>query len=329
MSHSVSAGARAKSRIGLAAGLFFLAPLIAEFLLGNLPIKLLPALVVLAPMYGGGALLIRELVRRAGRGWPSIIVLALVYGIVEEAFTTQSLFNANYLHLNLHLLDAGYIPALGIGAWWTIFVLTLHTGWSISTSIALMEALAGAEASTPWLGRTGLAVTAVLFLLGAGINTVVGYRQDHFIASAPQLAATAAICVVLSMISFRIPARSGVAGRWAPSPWVAGALALAAGSAVLLIPKGWGWWAALAVLTVDLSVLGVVLFWSRSPGWGRQQILAVASGAALAYGWHAFIETPAVGHLDASVRIGNGIFALGALALSAAGAAKAGQRTPA
>src|SRR5271170_6870515 len=94
-----------KSRTALAAALFFISPLVAEFLLGNLPIKLLPALIVLAPMYGGGALLIRETVRRAGRGWPSIVVLGVGYGVFEEAFTTQSLFNPNYLHLNLHLLD--------------------------------------------------------------------------------------------------------------------------------------------------------------------------------------------------------------------------------
>ena len=47
-----------------ALALMFTAPLVAEFLLGNLPIKLLPALIVLAPMYGGGALLIREMARR-------------------------------------------------------------------------------------------------------------------------------------------------------------------------------------------------------------------------------------------------------------------------
>ena len=95
----------------------------AEFLLGNLPIKMLPVILILAPLYGGGALLIREVVRRAGRGWPSIVMLALAYGIVEEAYTTQSLFNPNYLKLNLHLLQPAYIPAIGMGAWWTIFVL--------------------------------------------------------------------------------------------------------------------------------------------------------------------------------------------------------------
>ena len=64
-----------------ALGLLFVAPLVAEFLLGNLPIKLLPALVVLAPMYGGGALLIREAVRRTGRGWPSVLLLGMAYAI--------------------------------------------------------------------------------------------------------------------------------------------------------------------------------------------------------------------------------------------------------
>src|SRR5438094_7564194 len=114
-----------------AIGLFFVAPLVAEFLLGNLPIKLLGALVILAPLYGGGALLIREVVRRTGRGWSSIFVLAFAYAVLEEAFTTQTLFNPDYLHLNMHLLQPAYIPVLGIGAWWTIFVLTLHTVWSI------------------------------------------------------------------------------------------------------------------------------------------------------------------------------------------------------
>src|SRR6202042_2013403 len=93
--------------------LFFLAPLVAEFLLGDLPINLLGALVVLAPMYGGGALLIREVVRRTGGGWPSIFVLGFAYAVFEEAFTTQTLFNPNYLHLNLHLFGTGLFSRTG------------------------------------------------------------------------------------------------------------------------------------------------------------------------------------------------------------------------
>lgn len=311
-----------RPRIRLAVGLFFLAPLIAEFLLGNLPIKMLPALIVLAPMYGGGALLIREIVRRAKRGWPSIVILGFTYAIVEEAFTTQSLFNPNYLSLNLHLLEPAYIPALGIGAWWTLFVLTLHACWSISTSIALMEALASDEADTPWLGRIGLTITVLVFILGASASTLIGYRQDHFLAPPTQLASAAVACVLLVVIAFRIPRRTTTSQQTVPSPWLLGTFTLLAGSGVLLVPKQWGWWAALAVLALDVLVLFTVLDWSRSSQWSMRDKLALASGAALAYAWHAFIENPAVGHMNTSVRIGNAIFASGAIVLIATAVAK-------
>src|SRR5689334_9120580 len=119
-------------RIGPAIGLFFLSPLVAEFLLGNLPITFLPAVLALAPLYGGGALLIRELVRRLGLGWPNILILGLAYAVLEEALTTQSLFNPDYA--DAHLLVDGYVPALGIAIPWTLYVLGLHVFWSVSAS---------------------------------------------------------------------------------------------------------------------------------------------------------------------------------------------------
>src|SRR5579863_7840894 len=167
-----------------ALGLFFLAPLVAEFLLGNMPITMLGLLAILAPVYGGGALLIRETVRRMGRGWASILVMALAYGILEEAFLDQTLFNPDFLGLHLHLLEPAFVPALGIGIWWTIFVLTLHTVWSITVPIALVEALVPERAAAPWLGNVGIAVTAVLFALAATAMTVSSVQRDahHFVA---------------------------------------------------------------------------------------------------------------------------------------------------
>jgi hypothetical protein len=54
-----------------------LSPLVAEFLLGKLPLTQLGALFVLAPLYGGGAVLIREVARRHGWGYPGVVLLAL------------------------------------------------------------------------------------------------------------------------------------------------------------------------------------------------------------------------------------------------------------
>ena len=88
-------------RLPAVLSLFILSPLIAEYLLGSMPMSMIAILPVMAAMYGSGAVLIREVVRRTGRGWPSMILLAIAYGLIEEGFVTQSLFNPNYLHLRL------------------------------------------------------------------------------------------------------------------------------------------------------------------------------------------------------------------------------------
>ena len=301
-----------------AIALFFIAPLVAEFLLGNLPIKLLGTLVILAPLYGGGALLIREVVRRTGRGWPSIIVLAFAYAVFEEAFTTQTLFNPNYLHLNLHLLAPAYIPALGIGGWWTIFVLTLHVVWSISTSIALVEALAPDRATTPWLGGIGLTVTGILFTLAAVASTRFEIKQDQFVASKAQFSWAAIVCMIAAVAAFRLPTRAiaRVPG-WIPSPWIVGAAALVAGSVFMMVPNTLGWLAVGVYVLLDLLVIRAISVLSHREGWNGQHRLALAGGAALTYAWHSFIQHPAVGQVETSTRIGNAVFTAGLIVLLA------------
>src|SRR5215471_3859763 len=150
--------------------LLVLAPLVAEFLLGDFSVRSLGLLLIFLPLYGGGALLIREVVRRTGRGWPSIVLLAVAYALVEEGFGTQSLFNPYYA--GQHLLAYGYVPALGTSPVWALFVLSIHVVWSISTPILIAEGLAGDRRTTPWLGRIGLAVVAALFVLGFAATTL-------------------------------------------------------------------------------------------------------------------------------------------------------------
>jgi len=299
-------------RVLPAVGLFFVAPLVAEYLLGDLSIAMLGALVILAPLYGGGALLIREIVRRSGRGWPSIFVLARAYAIFEEAFTTQTLFNPNYLGLNLHLLDHAYIPALGIGAWWTVFVLSLHTVWSISTSIGLIEAMVPHRANTPWLRTTGLSVVTVLFILAAVASGLLSVKQDraHFIASAAQFRWAGIIFAAVAGLAFVLPnpAPTG-ASRAAPSPWLAGVFALIASSLFLITPSQWGWMAVALDLALEVMAMVLISFWSRLSGWNGRHRLALAGGAALTYAWHAFLQNPAVGRAGVVLRIGNGVFA--------------------
>ncbi len=305
----------------VAAGLFFTAPLVAEFLLGIFPLKMLPALIVLAPMYGGAALLIRETVRRTERGWLSIAILGLVYGLIEEGFATQSLFNPNYLSMNMHLLQPAYIPQFGIGGLWTVYVLTLHVAWSIATPIALTEGLVPEKAGEPWLGRAGIVIAALLFIVGVAGVALISYKKDHFISSPMQFISTAMLCVALGIVAVRLP-RSRVASMhgWAPGPWLAGAIALAAGSAILVMPHTWNWGAVLAIVAIDLAICGLALLWGRRKGWGLSHRLALAAGAAWAYAWHSFLQGSVTGSSSLSMKISHTTFALGAVALIAAAA---------
>ncbi len=204
-------------------------------------------------------------------------------------------------------------------------MLTLHTAWSASTSIALVEAAVPDRAEVPWLGRIGLAVTALLFALGVFVSTRYQLKQDAFRASPAQLITAGVICVALVVVAFLLPRRSAVkTTARIPNPWVVAGVALVAGSAVLLTPDTWNWGAAAAILAIDFATAAAVLFWSRRTGWDMRHKLALASGAALAYGWHAFIQNPVVGKDAIMIRIGNVIFLLGAIALIAFAAKRTG-----
>jgi hypothetical protein len=287
-----------KRNIFAAITLFFVAPLVAEYLLGDLPLKLLPALIVLAPAYGGAAMLIRETARRTGRGWPTMLMLGGAYTLIGEGLVTQSLFNHDYLKMHMQLLDHAYIPALGIGGWWTLFMFNLHTFWSMGVSIALVEALFPAEAEAPWLGVVGDSVVALVFVFGSAANFGIGFKQNGFVASHAQLLSAAVLSVLLMVSAFLIPARSSrMAGGRAPSPWITGAVAFVLGMGVMYTQPKWGWAAVGALLAVDAVFLVLVRLFSRRTGWRALHTLSLAAGGALVYGIHAFSARPLVGGL--------------------------------
>jgi hypothetical protein len=302
-----------KRKISAVIALLFVAPLVAEYLLGDLPLKLLTALIVLAPAYGGGAVLIRDTARRAGRGWPTMLMLGAAYTLIGEGLVSQSLFNPDYMKKHWHLLYPAYIPSLGIGGWWTVFMFNLHTFWSMGVSIALVEALFPAEAEAPWLGRAGDSVVALVFVLGSAASFGIGFKQNQFMASHAQLVGAALLSALLMVCAFLIPARrSPMAGGmapspWIPSPWVTGAVAFLLGMAALHAPPKWGWAAVGAMLAIDAVFLVLVTLFSRQTGWSALHVLSLAAGGALDYAIRAFTAKPLVGGV-LWMRISNTVF---------------------
>jgi hypothetical protein len=298
-----------------ALALFLLAPAVGEVLLGNLAFSQLPMfLPVLAPMYGGGALLIREVTRRAGRGPVTMLILGVAYGLVEEGLADQMLFNHNYAGHDE--MGATYIPALGIGGWLTIGVLTMHAVWSTNVGITVVEALFPERAETPWLGRTGLGVTATVFVLGVVVVMWGSYNDEHFFAAPAQLIATAVAIVALVAVAFRIRPRASLGGA-TPKPWIVGVVAFAAASLFLNTVDLPGWWSAVAAATLLAVTITVMSRWCRQHGWGREHRLALAAGAILTYAWVGFGMTPETAAKTTGDYVVNTLLALGSVALVA------------
>lgn len=308
--------------------LMVLSPLIGEYLLGNVPFELLPALPFLIPMYGGGALLIRELVRRTGRGWPSILLLGAAYGLVEAGLFDGSLFSTSYLPADLAAQKpVTQVPGLGLSALDAVRFTIGHAVWSIAIPIVLAESLFPRRRSTPWLSPIGLAVTAAVYLGGGLLIQSDSRALGDFSTSGAQAIGTMLVVLLLvGRVWRRRPLKIGETGPRAgrvPAPILLGLGTFAWSSLYFLIPENW--------LGVGLSLASalaatLVLLWlARRAAWSAQHTLAVAGGALFTYAWVGFVLTELLGYGRTVNRVGNVVLAVSAVGLVAASSWRLGR----
>lgn len=324
--HRPDAAATTRHRRLLPWGLFLLAPYVGEFVLGNQPITAFPlTLILLAPMYGGGALLIRETVRRSRGGWPAIMTLAAAYALVEEGLVDQMITDPAYLGLDSF---AGHATVLGISLTLTAASLTLHTVWSICVPIAILEAF-DPDPPRPWLRRRGLVVTSAVFLLGSFVLAFLQYEKFRFVSDPAQSAMIGAAILVLVAIAavimrrpvaYRRTVRSVGHRRSVPSPLRVG-LAGFVLSSCYWVPELVGDdhlapWLAIAVWALFVVGCGALLRRaSNHPAWGRMHRLALASGVLFTYAWAAVVNTAFLGLPPLIGAVGNLVFGASAVAL--------------
>src|SRR5690625_1888278 len=276
--------------------LVLLAPFTGELLLGNIaptPSSWAFSLPLLILLYGGGALLIREVARRLRRGYPTMLGLAVAYGLVEEGIVLGTLFNRDYLGLDL--LEYGWMPALGTSLVWTGYVVTIHTVWSILVPIALTERLFPSHAQVPWLRVPGTVAIASVYVLGAVLVGLGNHYTYRFLPSPGQLAAVGALAAAFAGTALSVRGSADRGGR-VPGAGVMGGVALLCSSGFIAVQWAsptYGFlpaWAALALMAALAVAAGpVIVVNAGRRQWSARHSLAVLTGAVATYCWAGFL----------------------------------------
>ncbi|MFE9955780.1 hypothetical protein [Micromonospora sp. NPDC005299] len=313
-----------RSRLAPAIALLLLAPWAAECAWGGFTLAGMPFVVlVLAPMYGGAALLIRETARRLGLGWPGIVALAAAFGVVQAGLVDQSLFNPGFLaHTEFadtqRVAEATMVPGLGFSARQVVDYVGNHVALSICGPIALVESCLGADRRLrPWLGRPGLVVVALLWLGGSLLVFTDDGGRKNFLATPTQLAFATAVALALIVAALRHRPRP-VSPDTPPAPrpaWVGLVVAVAyAGSGLVSGWPGIGLALALAGIAAVLLVR-----WSRRAGWGQRHVLAAGSASLLVAAAYAYVVPTYAPATPAAALVGD--VAISAIALALVGGA--------
>lgn len=264
--------------------LLALAPLTAELLaaylgdLGGVP-GMLFLIVFFAPLYGGAALLVREVAVRRGLGWPGRLLLAAAFGVAMPTLVDVSLFTPRrdeipYWDDIMAAATVGDLSAYAVLTW-----VGGHVVMSVAAPIVVAETIA--DRPGPWLGRLGLGLTPVGIVLVAALV--------HADAEAPPRTAdgtdyVVSVAVVLALVGLALT-RLGrpmtvVPGRRSGSVAACGTGAFVAMACFDLVPTSW--LGVVLGLALAVGVGLVVLHWSRSASWSAAHVAALAMGALLA-----------------------------------------------
>jgi hypothetical protein len=162
--------------------LLLLTPGIPEYLSASSQITLLvlnPVLFFLLlganiGLYGSGVILIREAMIRWKKGWASVFLLGVAYGIVEEGLALWTLFNP----LAQPVGNLGFYGHwLGVNWVWTVGLLIFHSVYSIGLPIFLFGLIFPELKSKSLVSMRGVRIS----ILGLTIDSILLFLLESAI----------------------------------------------------------------------------------------------------------------------------------------------------
>jgi hypothetical protein len=294
--------------------LLVLSPLVVEFLFGSTHISMSYLLIPQIGIYGGAALIIRALAHQ--RSWWARLLLAIAFAVAEEGIILQTAVSPPYQQLLFGgAPNQNYLGALGINWAYLLWALAYESLWGILIPIRLTELIFPAQREQAWIGRRGLLVAALAFVIPS-FGVWYTFTQAGI---APGLAYEAPFYLVLGAVAIMLALGAAALGvspsqrqeqavtRPAPKPWLVGLFAF-----LMSVP-----WFALAIfpylLPASVPIILVVVAglvwaagsllaisrWSSSGEWRDEHGMALIFGALVAGMLAGFlINGPALSPFD-------------------------------
>jgi hypothetical protein len=248
--------------------LAILTPGIPEYLSTSSPVLNLVAdpfwfflgLAINVGQYTAGALLIREALIRWKKGWATVLLLGLAYGITEEGLGDNTLFRSN------HGTDGvlGWFGRLdGVNWVWSTGVLAFHVIYSIGLPILLLGLALPATRGRSLLSRRGVLLSLLSLAAATGAETAIVYGGFHFWMGTYLFVGSLVAIALLVVGGYRVPRDFWRPAHELPTgrPWELGAIGFAFFPIAFLLEYGFTSTAvppALLIL-VELVVFALLL----------------------------------------------------------------------
>jgi hypothetical protein len=262
-------------------------------------------------VWGIGALLIRDSVRRYNLGWQGMVLLGLALAIAEECLLQQT----SLAPLVIRLKGQTYARAFGLNYVYFLWALIYEPVFVVVLSISVVETIFPSRKQMHWISKGGLFVLLPLLLIGSFLawftwTQIARVKVFHLPAYHPPVAAILLSITAMGLLIYAAFKRKGPAGRSVPlasskppSPWALGVLG-AIWAAILfgLVLLGFGIdpafpeWVAVTGAIIVLVLVPILILpkFARNPGWEMKHQYGLTCGTiigSMAAGQIGFIGT--------------------------------------
>jgi len=293
--------------------LALLTPLIAELTFGSAPLRFAYLILLWLPIYGAGILLIRELVVRTGRSWPSIIVLGLAYELAEDGIGLQALTSKHLYHA------ADWAPQIfGFNVAYWVLNIIYHVVFSAIIPIFIANIIFPALKDKPYLKKGGLVWVTLFALIGVGLLRASVPPQEDPGYNEPLMIIIGCVVAIIALgvVALKImPPKKPMQNMNTPVPSAKNLVACGLASTVVVFGLMYpfagahqplflhGAWAYIPVAVGAMLAIWVyktITKWSGSSHWNVKTALALTSGALVGHTLFGLVAA----HLKVVDRIG-------------------------